>query len=326
MYYQLAMSEEVMEKRKGGRTALWMVLVGIPIGFTYSLVILFISPQKFESSTIVEFRKPPAALAEDEWSVANEVALITTPKLFKDVSEELNLSQKWEMESDSVVIILRSITEVEAVDESDFQKITIRHASPDIVRDLAHEIPRSYSRSKRAERRLKLDLEQSIIEKQILSREDLVDDAERSLQELLGNVGLVLPSGEQLERTTLADFYQSHPEKKNAAQAVGLEQYEAAWRESASQQDHLKSLQKERGRAILGETKPHVAIVVHGEAVRPKMAVFPNYEEGLWWGLLKGLIFGLVLGALTLLFFKMKKGEEEVTRPRERDSDSADTW
>ncbi len=61
-------------------TALWMVLVGIALGFAYSLVVLFIMPKKYESSTIVEFRKPPEALAEDEWSVANEVALMTSPK------------------------------------------------------------------------------------------------------------------------------------------------------------------------------------------------------------------------------------------------------
>jgi hypothetical protein len=321
------MDEEPIAKRKCGRTALWMVLVGIPIGFAYSLVILFISPKKYESSTIVEFRKPPAALAEDEWSVANEVALITTPKLFKDVSEELNLSQKWEMESDSVVIILRSMTEVEAVDESEFQKITIRHASPDIARDVAREIPKSYSRRKAADRRLKLDLKQRNFEAQILRSEDLVDQAVRSLREMLGDVGLGLSSGDQLERSTLADFYQSHPEKKEAAQAVGLDQYDVAWRNYASKQDALKMLQNEKNRAILGEAESHVRVVVHGEAVRPKSAVFPNYAEGLWWGLLKGLIFGLVLGALTLLFCKMKKGgEERGNKPGGRKSDPADTW
>jgi hypothetical protein len=330
MWYHFAMSEEVIEKKECGRTALWMVLVGMAIGFAYSVVILFLTPKKYESSTIVEFCKPPEAASEDEWSVANEVALITSPKLLMEVNEALNLCEQWQMDADQVVMVLTAITKVEAVDESDFQKITIRYASPEIAKDIACEFPKSYSRKKAAERRQKLVWKKSNLEAQIIGREDLVYDAGRSLRELLGGVGLVLSSGDQLERTTLADFYQSHPEKKAAAQAVDLDQYNAAWRDYASKQDTLKILQKERGKAILGETEPHVPLKVHGKAVRAKIAVFPNITEGLYWGLLKGLIFGLVLGALTLLFFKMKKGEEEeeeeVIDSREREPDPADTW
>jgi uncharacterized protein involved in exopolysaccharide biosynthesis len=301
-----------------------MVLVGLVLGFLYSVVVLFLTPKKYESSTIVEFRKSPEAFAKEEWSVANEVALITSSEFLVQVAEDLDLARKWGMDLGAVTMMLSGVIDVEAVKESDFQKITVTHVEAREARDIANEIPKTFSRFKAIQRGKELDFKLRSLGDKILERQDLADESEATLQRLLKNVGLTQSVGDRLESTTLADYFQNHPEKENA---VALEEYRLAWREYASRQDILKALEEERNKTIVLKAESYVPLKVHGEAKVPLVASYPVFEAGLWWGLLKGLIFGLVLGALTLLFYRLKRGDgDEPAKPRKREGEPGDVW
>ena len=316
--------KEVIERKKGGREALWMVPVGFVISFVYSVVVLWITPGRYESSTIVEFRKPPGAVAGEGWNVANEVALISSPKLLAQVASDLDLPRKWDMDVSTVDMILSEMTKVEAVEESDFQKITVTHSKAQTAKDIAERIPQTYSRFKAAQQREELNLIQRSLDDRIMGRQDLLDESGKVLRRLLEDVGLNLSGGDQLERATLVDYYQNHPEKKNA---TFLEKYHLIWQEYSPHQDALKVLQDQKMKTILEEAEPYAPIKVHGEARVPRVVSYPFYKAELWWALLKGLIFGLILGALTLLFFRVKRrGEDESDEPLKREAEPGDVW
>jgi uncharacterized protein involved in exopolysaccharide biosynthesis len=305
-----------------------LFLMGTLLGFLYSVGVLFVTPKKYESTSVIQFRPPPETAGQlDERAIATETAILASPKTMKEVSYSLNLPMKWSMDVDDVVTTLTNIVKIEPGGEGDLFEISVRHARADFSYLIANEVPLAYATRKKDERRQIAQQEATMLAKMLLEQRDLINESRANLRTIVHKSGLPRVDEESLTRKGFLAFFDGLPEDERAKRGAELVIFEEARKDLDAKEKTLEFLEQKRIETELKTSLIHEPIIIHGEAEQPRSAVFPNIGLGLLWGLGKGLIFGLVLVLSAALFKRATRGTSDVPEPRgERPSDPADVW
>ena len=93
------MSSEEISESKCFANAGWLFLLGLVLGLVYSVVVLSITPEMYESSSQVEFKFPgDKAKNVDQGAQETEAAIMSSQATLEVVFADLNLEDKWGME------------------------------------------------------------------------------------------------------------------------------------------------------------------------------------------------------------------------------------
>ncbi len=318
------MSQDFVKSKTRGKS-LWIILITTILGFLYSVVVLTISPKKYESSVVVELKSTGV---QEETSGQTDLAtfagVITSGETMKEVAEALDLSSDWKMERDHVLMNLAQIVKVEPEEDSNFMRISVRHANPDTARDIANEIPFSYTKRLKknrdagfAKRVLKLD-------ELILRKEDVLEEYFKDLGTIARSSGIDHVEARDLTLGMFQKAFQTLPESEKAERMVTVRKI---LEESEAARSAILLFRDERNQVELASTLPFEPLKIQTEAKRSYTASDPHITMGLAWGAGKGLVFGLVLALAAHFFLQSNKEDQEDSDPvRKKTPDPADVW
>ncbi|MES2475809.1 MAG: protein kinase [Verrucomicrobiota bacterium] len=128
----------------------WMFLVMIPLGpllgFTAAAVLTSVMPKTYETEATVELRFPNGGMTTSSF-FGVQFEAIKSRDLLTLVSKELELSNKWGVDEETVIRILKGIVSTENIRGTDLISIKVRHTNAEDASGIAQAILRHYQRS-----------------------------------------------------------------------------------------------------------------------------------------------------------------------------------
>lgn len=132
----------------------WMLFVMAPMGAITGLlvaaVVTYMMPKVYESSAVIEIGPPGARPLSDAKDrdpgtfSRTESEKIRSRNSLMGVVETLDLPNKWAMDRQSALLVLKDIVRTENIHGTDLHSITVRHTNMEDARDIAAEVVRAY--------------------------------------------------------------------------------------------------------------------------------------------------------------------------------------
>ena len=120
----------------------WSVRFGlliVPMLFLLSEgLILFLTPSKYGSTALLEI--------ENGRTPQENAKLLQSSQIVESVVRDLELTQRWNVDTDTAGMILRENTEVKVVPDSRLIEISVTAVKKDLARDIAKAIPQNLSK------------------------------------------------------------------------------------------------------------------------------------------------------------------------------------
>ncbi|MEO5714823.1 MAG: hypothetical protein ABIT37_15190 [Luteolibacter sp.] len=135
-----------MQKRTG-----WILLgaavVGPVIGFLIACVVTYVMPKKYESEAIIEVKpldgsSPSSAMTPQFFGTQFE--MIKNHDSLGQVVDTLELVNKWSMDRETAIRILKGIVNTQNIRGTDLISIRVRHTDKEDARDITAEVARAY--------------------------------------------------------------------------------------------------------------------------------------------------------------------------------------
>jgi uncharacterized protein involved in exopolysaccharide biosynthesis len=159
-----------------------IVIVTFLLVFFSACVVTYLMPKKYESTAVLQVM--PSQRAIDAINHANtsthffatEFEVITSTMTLKPVVQRLNLASRWGILEEQAVAMLKQLTMVNRIPDTNLIKITVKHTNPEEARDIAQEIYLSYK--KRYEDKVREYVESYLkeLEMAILDQSDVVEE------------------------------------------------------------------------------------------------------------------------------------------------------
>lgn len=141
--------------KRSWRVFLAMAAAGAMAGFLTAAVIVYVTPRKYESETVIEVRPLPAEKTSLETDLVPEEGRKEPPiylraaaeqlrsdKVLRKTVENLKLANKWNMDQEAAIGILKDIVITQNIRNSDLISIRVRHPNRENARDIAAEVVR----------------------------------------------------------------------------------------------------------------------------------------------------------------------------------------
>jgi capsular exopolysaccharide synthesis family protein len=182
-----------------------IILLTLLLVFMTAAVITYVMPKKYESTATVEV-KPRSSGISPLGSMMNEAsgANRTTPQFFgtefekikssnslAKVVQNLDLVNKWGVDKETAVQILKGIVNTQNIRGTDLISITVRHTNKEDARDVTAEVAHSY-KTYRAEIENR-DGDKALYElnKAVRDQEDKVEDRRKVLAQIVKTKGII---------------------------------------------------------------------------------------------------------------------------------------
>jgi capsular exopolysaccharide synthesis family protein len=213
-------------------------------------VITYVMPKKYESEATIEV-KPRAAGLSPLGSDLNELsgAARTTPQFFgtefekiksrnslEKVVQNLELVNRWSMDKETVLQILKDIVDTQNIRGTDLISIRVRHTNKVDARDIAEEVARSY-RQYRSEMERR-DSENALLElnKAVRNQEDRVEERRKVLATIVRTKGIIYKGTDS--------FYGQTGVDEDQGARTALEAYNELEQEKRKLESQINSLLK----------------------------------------------------------------------------------
>jgi capsular polysaccharide biosynthesis protein len=289
------------------------------LGLLYSVVVIFISPKKYESTVVVELMSKNT---REEGGLATEIAIMLSGETMKEVAECLDLYSNWEMDGDQAIMVLLSAVEFELLEDANLVEVTVRHPISDDAREIASEIPLSYLRRLKRDRKAGIQNGLRKLDELILEEKDILAVKKRKLGEIARSWGMDYEPGQSVQT-----FLQLLPKEVRLQKSEELAEFEKISREYEEVNQSVAAISEEQIKAKLELAKPFEPVKVHTEARRAQSYNDPNVLSELWWGTGKGLVFGIALALLVYAILKrIAESEGDPDLQKRREADPADVW
>ncbi|MDP4648106.1 MAG: hypothetical protein NWS80_13380 [Akkermansiaceae bacterium] len=280
----------------------WMFLVMLPVGavggFFMASVVTYVMPKKYESSATIEIK--PQRQPTGTWSGSPDAeALGASPQFFgtefekiksrnslMKVVDTLDLSNKWGMDRESVLQILKGIVTTENIRGTDLISIRVRHTNKEDARDIAAGVARAY-KDYRTELKDRV-FEKSIMElkRAVREQEDKVEERRKIFVTISRHKGPYLLDGSNLPKSV-----------------DGLSQeYLDAQRDFEVEQGLLEKLKLKLISAEIDADIEMDSVIVHDDPVISNSPISPNVRLNLVLGLAGGALLSPFL-ALPVMWF-----------------------
>ncbi|MEP2775531.1 MAG: Wzz/FepE/Etk N-terminal domain-containing protein [Luteolibacter sp.] len=275
----------------------WMLLVMLPvgamIGFLMAAVVTYVMPKKYESSATIEV-KPQGRTIEpmsgshspDSMSpqfFGTEFEKIKSRNTLMKVVDALDLTNKWGLDRESVLQILRAIVTTENIQGTDLISIRVRHTNKEDTRDIAAEVARAYKEYRE-------ELESEPVENRILELKKAVREQEDMVEERRKII-------ETIKRTEDVIYESPIEEETRAAQSEDGATYENAGEQYETSKALLVQMRLKLTEAEIENDIQEDSIIVHDDPVIADSPVSPNVKLNL----LIGILGGALLSPLAVL-------------------------
>lgn len=302
----------------------WMFLVMLPVGAVIGLlvaaVITYVMPKKYESETVVELREPTAAKETEEvpmgaenfkFHFRTELEKFRSSKTLGSVVEMLDLVQKWNMDKQEAIQILKSIVVTKQIDCTDLVSIRVRHTNKEDARDIAAEVAHAYKEERVETEKHNQEAVLQVLSKQVRDQEDKVEEGKAVVLAITKSKGLLIgdePSAGEAAREAVKNL-------------PDMSDYADARRDLELQQKILEMLRMKRLNSELKFKLPSESVVVHDMAMIPQFPVSPNVTRNLALGSVGGLLLSPLMALLVILVLGQFKPSE---RPKNGEVESAE--
>ncbi len=254
-----------------------MLPVGLICGFLLASVVSYVIPKKYESFATIEVR--PMRYTEGGTEVdpatpdffATEFEKIKSRNSLEKVIDRLDLVNKWGLDRESALRILKSIVVAENIRGTDLISIRVRHTSRENARDITAEVARAYKEYRTELESKSLDRGINELKKAVREQEDKVEEIRKKLGGLTGPFlldGSNLPPPDESEPTDILDSRNDFDREQALLEAM-----------------KLKLVSKE----INFKSTPE-SVVVHDDPVISDSPVSPNVVLNLVLGALGGML------------------------------------
>lgn len=165
-----------------------VILLTLLLVFMTASVITYVMPKKYESYATIEVKPPERTQALGNMAGVN-TGPIMTPQFFgtefekiksrnslSRVVERLDLVNKWGMDQNTALRVLRGIVNTQNIRGTDLISITVRHTKKEDARDVTAEVARAY-------KDYRTDLEGQSLEKTINELKKAVREQEDKVEE-----------------------------------------------------------------------------------------------------------------------------------------------
>jgi capsular exopolysaccharide synthesis family protein len=227
-----------------------IILLSLLLVFMTAAVITYVMPKKYESEATIEV-KPRAAGLSPLGSDLNELsgAARTTPQFFgtefekiksrnslEKVVQNLELVNRWSMDKETVLQILKGIVDTQNIRGTDLISIRVRHTNKVDARDIAEEVARSY-RQYRSEMERR-DSENALLElnKAVRNQEDRVEERRKVLATIVRTKGIIYKGTDS--------FYGQTGVDEDQGARTALEAYNELEQEKRKLESQINSLLK----------------------------------------------------------------------------------
>ncbi len=259
----------------------WMLLVMVPVGamagFLIASVVTYVMPKTYESSTVIEVRyRNPMSLGDPgsggqmpQFFFGTAFEKIKSRNSFLKVIQSLDLTNRWGVNEEAALQILRKIVTTENIRGTDLIRISVRHPNKVDARDIAAGVANAYK-----EYRAKLERESN----------------DRVLAELKKAVG---EQEDKIEKLRVVASKEKHEEMLlNGSKTEAEKRSELNTEIEILERLKLSLVTKEIENDI-GES----SVIVHDDPVISDAPVSPNVTLNL--------LIGLIGGALISPFFAL---------------------
>lgn len=168
-----------------------MVPLGSIAGLLVAAVITYMMPKKYESEAVIEVmpRDHPPGMdpsgSQTPQEQATEVEILKNRKALEQVAANLQLPNRWNVDKETAIGILKGIVETRRINGTDLISIRARHTNRIDARDIAGEICAVYKahRVETEGRESERDIQK--INKMILDQEDKVEERRKVLEAIV---------------------------------------------------------------------------------------------------------------------------------------------
>lgn len=281
----------------------WVFLVMIPVGSIAGLlvaaVITYVMPKKYESEAVIEVKPLAGQSAPSQMTpqfFGTEFEKIKSSNLLGKVVDNLELINKWGVDKETAIRILKGIVNTENIRGTDLISIRVRHTSREDARDIAAEVVRAY-RNYRMEIQ-KREQEQALLElkKAVSDLEDKVEERRMVLATIVRTKKIIYKrkdvSGGDVERDIPADA---------GTRASDPQDYADAKREFETDQALLQSLRFKQVNDDIAAKSQGENIIIHEDPQIAQTPISPNVPLNLMLGTALGFLLSPLLSLPVIL-------------------------
>jgi uncharacterized protein involved in exopolysaccharide biosynthesis len=306
----------------------WIFVVMLPVGAVGGLLVMavvtYVMPRQYESEAVIEVRhtQPPstdesAVHTTPQYSSGIEFDRIKSRESLDEVVLKLELTNKWGVNQEAAIRILKEIVSVENIRGTNLIAIRVRHTDRESVRDIAAQLART-DRDYRVEiihRERDRDLYE--LNKAVRDQEDKVEERRKVLATIQAARGP--EKSHEIENDGANSNEESpEPEKNDEAikrKVLGDQQdYDDAKRDLETDQALLQAMKLEQIKASIANKTQNELFVVHEESQIPQAPVSPNVALNLILGAVGGGLLSPLL-ALPLILLLNRLNPVRVDSP-----------
>lgn len=186
----------------------WLTLLvllpcaGAILGLIISVLSSFVAPKKYESVTMIQIHplRMVSASGEQHEStmrlyktdrfLETEIEAMRSREALMRIVERLNLTNRWELDSEMAVLLLEDSVETHWVEGTDLVRIVVRHGHAAAAHAIAKSVVAAYR-----ERRSELERDRAgtllkFLESEVRLQEDLVEEKRKLLHTIVRAVGV----------------------------------------------------------------------------------------------------------------------------------------
>ncbi len=169
-----------------------VILLTLLLVFMTASVITYVMPKRYESFATIEVKPPERT--QPLGPMAGSAGPTMTPQFFgtefekiksrnslSKVVERLDLSNKWGMDPESVLGVLKGIVNTQNIRGTDLIAITVRHTKKEDARDITAEVARAYKDYRTDLEGKSLEKTINELRKAVREQEDKVEEARKVL-------------------------------------------------------------------------------------------------------------------------------------------------
>ncbi len=181
-----------------------IILLTLLLVFMTAAVITYVMPKKYESEATIEVKPRssgvnPLGTGEDAFGgsrmtqnfFGTEFEKIKSSNSLSKVVENLELTNKWGVDKETAIRILKGIVQTQNIRGTDLISIRVRHVNKEDARDVTAEVAKAYT-AYRAEIESR-DADKALYElnKAVRDQEDKVEERRKALTAIVRNRGII---------------------------------------------------------------------------------------------------------------------------------------
>ena len=182
-----------------------IILLTLLLVFMTAAVITYVMPKKYESSATIEVK--PKSVGQSPFEGANgpsygsspmtpqffgtEFEKIKSSKALTKVVDNLELVNKWSVDKDTAIRILKGIVNTQNIRGTDLISITVRHTDKEDARNVTAEVARAYKAYRTEIESRDSDKGLNELNKAVRDQEDKVEERRKVLATIVRTKGII---------------------------------------------------------------------------------------------------------------------------------------